>query len=497
MFFRRKKDREGPPQSDHGTSPAGGSDAGAARAPEGGADLQASTTQFLTGDSGVDRRTVQVLLEAIAELSRHRDTDTLLRLIVDRSIEVTGAERGLLVLSKDGAEEVQGEESSLEVKVARSRGGRELEGDARFSTTIARKVLEDRQPVRATVQSESEALDLGRSVYDLKLRAVMCVPLTAPGTSLDESTADGRQGERVKPVRGVLYVDSRAATRQFSQRDLHLFFALAQQISIALENQRLTVDSIDKVRMQKDLELANAVQRDLMPDVPEDVAGYDLHGWYRPAEETAGDFYDFVKLEEEGQYAVAVGDVTGHGVGPALITAAAQASLETYLEFSSDPGLVMTKLNKKLSARLDDGRFVTLYLGIIDVLGRLVGVNAGHAQPMVWRKASGEVEILGTDGPALGMLDSMEFESAAAVQLEPGDVLVIYTDGLTEARDPADPETFFGEDGLQRVLVQAAGADLSAKEITERLVEETLQMAGGMREDDMTLVVVRRDQAGA
>ena len=496
MFFRRKKDREGGvPRSDHGASPAGGSATGAARVPGDEEDLQASTTQFLTGDSGVDRRTVQVLLEAIAELSRHRDTDTLLRLIVDRSIEVTGAERGLLVLSNGGAEEA--EESSLEVKVARSRGSREMEGDARFSTTIARKVLEDRKPVRATVQSESEALDLGRSVYDLKLRAVMCVPLTTPGTSLDESTADGRQGERAKPVQGVLYVDSRAATRQFSQRDLHLFFALAQQISIALENQRLTVDSIDKVRMQKDLELANAVQRDLMPDVPEDVAGYDLHGWYRPAEETAGDFYDFVKLEEDGQYAVAVGDVTGHGVGPALITAAAQASLETYLEFSSDPGLVMTKLNKKLSARLDDGRFVTLYLGILDDQGRLVGVNAGHAQPMVWRKSSGEVEILGTDGPALGMLDSMDFESAAAVQLDPGDVLVIYTDGLTEARDPADPENFFGEDGLQRVLVQAAGEGLSAKDITERLVEETLEMAGGLREDDMTLVVVRRDLAGA
>ena len=426
-------------------------------------------------------RTVEQTAQRVLERARTVRRSTLLRLIVDRSIEVTGAERGLLLLADPDSE------AGLVVRVSRSRGGREMEGDARFSTTIARKVLDERQPVRATVQSESEALDLGRSVYDLKLRAVMCVPLAAPATP--------ERGESA--AKGVLYVDSRAATRQFSQRDLHLFFALAQQISIALENKRLTDDAIEKQRMQKDLELANAVQRDLMPNVPSDIHGYDVHGWYRPAEETAGDFYDFVPLEDGEGYAVAVGDVTGHGVGPALITAAAQAKLEAYLEFSSDPGQVMTKLNKKLSARLDDGRFVTLYLGILDPQGRLVGVNAGHAQPLVWRKASGAVENLGTDGPALGMIDVMSFESAPSVQLEPGDVLAIYTDGLTEARDPNDPEAFFGEDGLRRVLAESAAKDWSAQQITEHLVQETLQLAGGLREDDMTLVVVRRsDSAG-
>ncbi|MEX1024107.1 MAG: SpoIIE family protein phosphatase [Planctomycetota bacterium] len=428
------------------------------------------TTQFLTGETGQDRRNVQVLLGAIAGVSGQSDLEELLVDIVDRSIEITGAERGLLLLA-DGSE--------LVVRVARSRAGQHLDASERFSTSIAKRVVEGVEPLKATVHSESEALELGKSVFDLKLRAVMCVPLAA-------ETADAR----TRPS-GVLYVDSRAATRQFSSSDLALFAALAQHISIALENAKLHLDSLEKVRLEQSLELASVIQRDLMPRVPTDLPGWDVHGWYGPAESAAGDFYDFVRLAGGG-CAVVVGDVTGHGIGPALITAAAQAGMRSYLRLVEDPGKVVTLLNQDLCERVDDGRFITLFLAVLKPDGSLAGLNAGHSLPIV-RRASGETFELGKGGgPAMGMMADFDYTTLAPILLEAGDCVVLYTDGLTEARDPRDHERMFGEDGLLRVLDEAASRDASARDTCMALVDAAMEVAGGVREDDVTVVVLRR-----
>ena len=444
--------------SDMGVAPAGGP----------------PSTQFLTGEAGKDRKLVQVLLEAIAQVSEARDLDTLLTYIVDTSIEITNAERGFLLMKGEG-------EGELIVRVARARGKEDVVGDVRFSTSIAKKVLTEVQALRATVHSESEALELGRSVYDLKLRAVMCVPLAAGLT---------QQGN---PPLGVLYVDSRAATRQFKQGDLSLFAALAQQISIAIDNARLHMDSLEKVRLEQSLELASAIQRDLMPPTPENVSGWDVHGWYGPAEETGGDFYDFVKAKD-GRLFVIVGDVTGHGIGPALITASAQASLRSYLRLVSDPDQVISLLNQDLCERVEDGRFLTLFLAALAADGQFVGLNAGHALPMVWRAAKGEVETISGGGPALGMIPGEQYHAHPPLQLERGDVLLLYTDGITEARSPENKDELFGEEGLRQALAAGAAAGMEAKALCLDIVERTLAFAKNVREDDLTVVVVRRTE---
>jgi len=471
MFFRRKKKAS----ASEGERPSGGASDGPAAAEPA---ASATTTQFLTGEAGKDRRNVQVLLEAIARVSEARDLESLLVDIVDRSIEITGAERGLLLLRDEPGGD------GLVVRVARLRGGKGLAGDVRFSTSIASKVLKEVQAVRATVHSESEALELGRSVYDLKLRAVMCVPLAA-----SESDEPG-----AKPPAGVLYVDSRAATRQFTQGDLALFAALAQHIFIAMENARLHIDSLEKVRLEQSLELASAIQRDLMPQIPKDLAGWEVHGWYGPAEETAGDFYDFVKVRG-GKLAIAVGDVTGHGIGPALITAAAQASMRSYLRMVSDPGQVVTLLNQDLCERIEDGRFLTLFLALLSGDGSVAALNAGHAPPLVWRKETGEVETLGRDGPALGMIADEEYRANEGLRLEPGDALLVFTDGLSEARDPADHDRMLGDDGVRTALAAKAAEGADAHAICLHLVETAMALSGGLREDDLTVVVARRLEA--
>src|SRR5688572_8651399 len=192
MFFRRKKNPSASTEAAVPGEAARAGDGAAAGAAGGGAGP--ASTQFLTGEAGRDRKTVQVLLEAIARVSEARDLESLLMDIVDSSIELTGAERGLLVMRGAKVDE-------LLVRVARQRGKKPVANDLRYSTTVAGRVLAEARPLRAQVHSESEALELGRSVYDLKLRAVMCVPLAQPAA----------EGAPVPPLKGVLYVDSRAA----------------------------------------------------------------------------------------------------------------------------------------------------------------------------------------------------------------------------------------------------------------------------------------------
>lgn len=467
MFFRRKKRKEAAVEPRTSGEESG----------EQGATAGPASTQFLTGETNTDGRTVQVLLEAIARVSGSKDLNSLLTDIVDRSIEITGAERGLLLLGgEDGA--------AMEVHVARRSGRKPVAGEVRFSTSVAGKVLSELQPIRATVHSESEALELGRSVFDLKLRAVMCVPLSSA------------EGESSRPPSGVLYVDSRAATRQFQQRDLALFAALAQHISIAMENARLHIDSIEKLRLEQSLELASAIQRDLMPEIPTDIDGWEVHGWYGPAEGTAGDFYDFIR-QPSGRLAIVVGDVTGHGIGPALITATAQASLRAYMRMLDDLGKVVSLLNQDLCERVEDGRFLTIFLAMLSPDGTVNGLNGGHSLPFIYRKATGEIETIGIGGPALGMIPEENYTTAEPFSTSEGDVLVIYTDGLTEARPADQPENLFGEEGLKKVLVETGAAGVDAKTICIQLVESAMQLSGGIREDDITVVVARRRAQGA
>ena len=428
-----------------------------------------ASTQFLTGDSDVDRRTVEVLLRIIARVSESRDLDPLLVDIVDYSVELTEAERGFLILM-DG-------EGNPYIRVARGPDKREVKEDLRFSRSIVRGVLETQEPKLATVQNDADALELSRSVYDLKIRAAMCVPLSAPSAGMDK-------------VRGVLYVDSRVATREFDHRDLGLFAALSQHISIALENARLHLDSLEKTRLENSLELARAIQNGLMPPIPRDILGIDVHGWYRPAEKTSGDFYDFVRTRD-GRLAVVVGDVTGHGIGPALITATAQASLRSYLRILPDLAHTVTLLDQDLSERMEEGLFLTLLLAALDDQGVLEVVNAGHEPPLVWRRGD-FLPARGQSGVALGMLPDEPHEVSDKLQLESGDLVVVYSDGLIEAHPVGDRDTLFGVERVRSIVAEMGARNASAEEVTLALAEAALAFSTGGQEDDITLVVIRK-----
>lgn len=470
----------GAPGTRPGGAPAGGVAGATGDPPSAGSDgVAPDSTIFLRGDAQADRRSLHLLLDAIARVSESRDLESLLDYVVDSSLEATGAERGFLVM-------IDSASGDQIVRVARESGGRRLADDVKYSTSVVTRVLQSGEPVRTTVLKNAEDLDLGNSIFDLGIRAVMCVPLV-PRDGADRP----RRAGATTLLRGALYVDSKATTRAFKTEDLSLFLALAQHIAIALENAHLNLQSLEKVRLERSLEIASEIQAGLLPKAAPTVPGYELFGWYRPAEHASGDFYDFVRSKAGGTSFV-VGDVTGHGVGPALVTATAQASLRSLTRVLDDPGEVVTMLNQDLSERVDSGMFLTLFLAQLGKGGVVRTLNAGHTPPLLWRAASNTIESLKADGPALGMISDFEYSTGKTLTMEEGDLLLAFTDGIVEARHPSFPDRLFDDAGVRAVLADAGFRGIGAKATVEAIAAAALEFAGGAREDDLTLVAVRR-----
>ncbi len=433
---------------------------------------------LLSGDPQADGQSLDVLLEAIRQVSESRDVESLLNYVVDTAVHAMGAERGFLIFTSPVDDRAG--ELSQQVRVARSAGADLPTHKCEYSTSVVQRVVQSAQPIRTMVDNDAQALEWGQSVLQLKLRGVMCAPLAPHGA-----------GPGGRPQHGALYVDSRVTRHEFTARDLALFSALTQHVDVALENARLHEESLEKARLTRSLEIATEIQAGLMPSAPPVVPGFDLHGWFRPAEHATGDFYDFVRLGD-GRHAFVVGDVTGHGIGPALVTATAQAGLRSYLRILNDPAQVISLLNADLAERMDDGMFLTLFLGVVGEDGRLEYVNAGGTPPLLWRHETQSIQELESTGPALGLVEGMQFELGPPTQMQASDTLLAFTDGVVEARHPERPDDLFGNHRVQDLVARVSAADPSAEALLGSLVTEVIEFAAGVHEDDMTLVVLRR-----
>lgn len=438
-------------------------------------DPDSTVSQLFTGDTRRDRHAIEKLLEELARISRRaanvrgkEDLRALLVHVVDVSIRRTRAERGLLVLERGG---------DLRAEVARQSGRRDLPEEPVFSKSAVRKVLESGAPRIDDFHSSHESADLSKSVRELELRWLMCVPFL-----VGESD---RQGS----LRGVLYVDSRQ--QSFDERTLGYFTVLSQQIATVLEIARLHVDSLERLRLEQALELASAIQHGFMSQVPRAMEGFDFHGWYEPAEKTSGDFYSLMRTRG-GALAAIVGDVAGHGIGPALVASSVQGSVRGLLLAVDDPARALTILNRDLAGRLEPGYFITLCLAVVEGDGRVRVLDAGHPEPILWRSATGEVLRVRAEGPALGMTPDFEYRECEPVELEHGDALVLYTDGLVEARSARPSRELFGYERLVRSLAEGMRHVESAYDLTEALAGSVLEFTGGRLADDVTLVAVRR-----
>jgi len=245
-------------------------------------------------------------------------------------------------------------------------------------------------------------------------------------------------------------------------------------------------------QLKEHLQVARRIQRATLPSSLPKTPGYDFHGWSEPAEETGGDTFDFVELEGGAKVAIMIADASGHGIGPALAIAQLQGMAQLAWRQEQDPLAVARVLNERMVAQLPDGRFVTAWFGMLDhTTGRLRMVSSGQDPQLLYRAATGRVERLETDTVPLGILDSLDGDGCREIELEPGDTLLLASDGIAETT--CDGEQF-GVERLAEVL--QSNNTCTADEISEALRRAVGEYSGGYpAADDRTILVIQRRRA--
>ncbi|MBS1795377.1 MAG: SpoIIE family protein phosphatase [Acidobacteria bacterium] len=292
---------------------------------------------------------------------------------------------------------------------------------------------------------------------------------------------------------GVISLSPKRSEEPYTPNDLRLLKSVAVQTGLALENSRLTEaiarEAAQKERLNRELEIAREVQERLFPQELPPTEGLDYTGACRPALGVGGDYYDFLELPDH-QFGIAIGDVSGKGIGASLMMASLQASLRGQaIHCGSDLAALMKHVNTLVYEASTSNRYATFFYAQLDTrTRRLIYVNAGHNPPFLLRK-NGDVLRLEEGGAVVGMLPSMFVNyTQGEIQLEPGDLLVGYTDGISEAMNPDEEE--WGEDAMLAEL--KAVYEKSSEEILDHIVAGADRFAAGAKQhDDMTMIIVR------
>lgn len=423
-----------------------------------------SQWDFLTGDPEKDRRNVGILLDSVEDLYGPQGLEELMRSAVDRAIQVTGAERGMLLL-EDGGE-------TPETRVARNAQRLDLPLDERYSRTVVNKVWRTSEPSLTMDTADQHQASLADSILALRLLSVMAVPLPVKGRNI-----------------GVLYVDSTAKVKEFSQSDFSVFQALGGLIALAVENVRLMAEKEEQERLKRELLAAQQIQQRLLPAELPHPEGFDLAGRGQPCDETSGDYYDVIPYGGE-RFALVVGDVSGHGLGPALLMASTRALLHSSLHTHPGPLEVIESVNAFLERDTPEQAFMSMFLGSLDPKRKqLQYVSAGHNPPLLLR-SDGTIEELPRTGPVLGILPDAPYRLSEAAQLESGEVLMLYTDGIFEAHDESGE--MYGEERLKASYRKHASNGAPAQAILDGVLADLAAFVGDHPlDDDITCLVVR------
>ena len=414
----------------------------------------ALTKQTMVLERGGAKASLQALIKAGMELSETQPLAELFQTILNHAIQAVNAQRGVVMVLEGG---------ELVAKAHKGEG-------FRISTAVRDQVLNDKASIRVQNAQLDEAFKSRMSIVEQRVHAMLAVPL---------QTKDR--------IIGLIYVDSPYVLRVFTDEDLSLLTVMANIAAVRLENARLAaVEQAERIT-QRDLSQAAEIQRGILPEKAPEVPGLDLAGFNAPCRTVGGDYYGFVTYPGD-RVGLALGDVSGKGMAAALMVMAFEARLRVLAEDEDTAATVVTRLNKITCANCPSNRFITFFFGILDpATGDLVYANAGHNPPFLVR-ASGEVEVLGGGGPVLGILPIAPYAQENA-RLAPGDMLVIYSDGVTEATNAAEEE--FGEERLAEVLRCRRGEPAGA--IVKAVTESLSQFASGAPQaDDITLVVAKR-----
>lgn len=287
---------------------------------------------------------------------------------------------------------------------------------------------------------------------------------------------------------GVLQVLNKAAG-SFDPWDHELVRTFGAQVGVALQRQLLLEHYAEKQRIEQDLSIAREIQQGLIPDRRPEVPGFDVAGWNRPADETGGDCYDYLTLDD-GTLGLIIADATGHGIGPALMIAECRALFRALISATRDLTAVVGRVNNLLCDDLPDDRFVTAFFGLLSPSSHTLSfISAGHGPLIKYVRADDDVVELNANAMPLGILPDVPLGEPDQFKLASGDMMVLVTDGFFEWQNDAKEQ--YGMERLYQVLRRHG--DRPAAEIIQRLYESVVAFAGGtVQADDLTAVIVKR-----
>jgi sigma-B regulation protein RsbU (phosphoserine phosphatase) len=425
--------------------------------------------------AGASLAKLRAVLDVARTLQSAFSTQDVLNSVVDAALTVTGAERGFLLLrSKD----------DLEMKVARDKHGRPLaESELRVPRRVIHRALQQRRELLSMnfdPQASGE-IKPEQSVADLDLRSVVCVPLVRINAAGGQDTS---VLSTANDTVGLLYMDTQGVAADLSGGNRELLQTLAIEASTVLENARLLEEERQKQKIEEELSVARTIQQGLLP------RGLPSEGWFRAcgsslaSHQVGGDYFDLLEVTDSC-WATVVADVSGKGVSSALLASLLQGAFLTTTDSSELMVKQMHRLNRFLNERTQGGKYATIFDCLLDRGGRLRYINAGHCAPILI-SVDGRHEYLEPTAMPVGLLPKAEFPMEQR-QLSPGDRIVIYSDGVTEAQNTRNE--FFGRKQLREIAVaHAGGSSVELHDAVLRALKVFIDSAA--QEDDITLVVV-------
>jgi len=423
-----------------------------------------STAEILDSQFSTRTELLGLISKVGVTLLSSKGLDDTLSQVAALVFETVPAERCVIMLSDET------EADGMKIMVARLRGKEEKIEEVRISTTVMNEVMKNGKSV-LTADAQHDPRYASQTMALLGIRSVLAVPLSVSDTE----------------VFGIIYADSPTDKSTFTEEHLNILTTLASVASIRVENARLLEERFERERMERELELAKEIQQSFQPSTPPVMDDYEFQGISFSCYEIGGDYYDFI-AQHDGQTLIALGDVSGKGTAAALLMSSLHASIHAQVAAKTSLYEMVKSVNLYLAENTPSNRFITLFIAELDPnTGILNYINAGHNPPLVGR-ADGTVEQLASGGFPLGIMPMAEYE-VGQLELQAGEALVIYSDGVSEAVNQKDEE--FGMERLTEVIRKNLKASASGiRDKVESALSSFTQTTPA--NDDITLVIVKR-----
>lgn len=413
------------------------------------------------------------------EIATNFEPCVLMDRILETTVRAINAQRGAIFLKGDGADDLRACPECGQVhRIIDGRLAPSREGEIQVSTTVARRVLRDGESVLYQDADNDGEMDASESILSLHLRSILCVPLRA------------KHG-----ILGILYIDSDREDQAYTHDDLLLASAVGNSAGLALENAWMHQEILVKHRIEQELAYAWNIQEGILfKEWPTDETRFQVFAEMRPAKTVGGDFYDFVTLDDR-RVGLLIADVSGKGMPAALAMARLLGDFRLHAHDVASPAELLRRLNAHQAQRSQRGMFCSLCYLVLDLAtGEVVYANAGHPPPLRLGRDGG-APLAEASGPPAGILDDTRYTDDR-VTLAPGESLVLYTDGIHEARKGGDDTATSGEHeeyGIGRIgRVAAAQADQSPRALIAALLADVeAYCAPRPPHDDCTLAAIR------